>query len=145
MTDLPAVGSVELQGPATVEPPISGATAAIGSDSLVVTWLLTHPLDPPETPLLLTVWLPRHGGGPVQLGVMVGRPDAAAFAVDFHHRTVVRDTRVPVRITGRRIIALFPVGWIDDLEPVEVSHTSVSVAGELQGEVLALDFRRQVR
>jgi hypothetical protein len=141
MSDVSTVAVIELDGPATIEPPVSSATAAIGSAALVVTWHLTEPLDRDTTPLLLTVWLPRNGEGPVQLGVEVMPPATAAFAVDFLHRSITYDARVPVRVTGRRIVALFPLSWVDGLDPIEVSHTSVSIADASAGHI-TLGFTR---
>lgn len=115
----------ELDTPETHEPPpITDATAAIGENALVVTWNLARPLDTSTTPALLTVWLPRNAAGPIQLGLEVTLDAARAFMVDFEHQVIRRSGRARTRVRDRRIIALFPLDWVRDLDPVEISHTS---------------------
>ncbi|WBU37455.1 hypothetical protein [Homoserinibacter sp. YIM 151385] len=122
-------------------PPVSSATAAIGASSLVVTWNLSAPLTVRTTPLLLTLWLPRNGGGPIQLGAEIMPPATSAFCVDFEHRRITRDTSVSIRVSRSRIVALFPTDWVHDLDPIEVSHTGISIASPAPDSAPRLGFR----
>jgi hypothetical protein len=136
----PSDGSERIPEPVTT-PPVTGATASVGSTAVVVTWNLAKPLDHDTTPTLLTVWLPRNGAGPVQLGLIVDPPATLAFAVDFETRTIERARPAQARVGARRIVALFPLEWVDDLDPIEVSHTSVSIDDDDLGDTgLRLDF-----
>ncbi|GAB3398762.1 hypothetical protein GCM10027515_04310 [Schumannella luteola] len=125
--ELPVLREEELDQAATLTdlPPIVDATAAIGAHALVVTWNLASPLSTTGSQRThLNIWFPRNGGGPLQLGLEVTPPTAIAFAVDFEHRVIRRRRSVRVRVGERRIVALFPLDWVHDLEPVEISHTS---------------------
>ncbi|TPW77500.1 hypothetical protein [Schumannella soli] len=124
--ELPVLRDETIDQAATLSdlPPIVDATAAIGAHALVVTWNLAAALSSTGERTHLNIWFPRNGGGPLQLGLEVTPPTALAFAVDFEHRVIRRRRSVRVRMSERRIVALFPLEWVHDLEPIEISHTS---------------------